>query len=305
MPKATLGVLLLLVGGVSAFSRQAPPAPAAQAAATRTATGSLRQLIPGHYIYSSTTYNSGIIVTSEGVVVLDALNSEAVARAQREAIASTIRQPVRMLVSSTFHNNYSKGNVAYADVLKIGHEHYRTDLLELMQREKVSAGEQQARLPNQTFRDRMTLYLGGKEIQILYVGRAHTRGDSIIFVPQDRIAYLSELYFADQFLFIADGYGLDWLRALDAVEALGADIVVPGHGPIPADPRETRQGLQRFRQMLVEVRDTVQKEIARGATEDQAVAAIRWPQYEKMLGYDTQRETAVRRLYQQLTGKLP
>jgi glyoxylase-like metal-dependent hydrolase (beta-lactamase superfamily II) len=305
MPKATLGVLLLLVGGVSAFSRQAPPAPAAQAAATRTATGSLRQLIPGHYIYSSTTYNSGIIVTNEGVVVLDALNSEAVARAQREAMASTIRQPVRVLVSSTFHNNYSKGNVAYADALKIGHEHYRTDLLELMQREKVSAEEQTARLPSQTFRDRMTLYLGGKEIQILYVGRAHTRGDSIIFVPQDRIAYLSELYFADQFLFIADGYGLDWLRALDAVEALGADIFVPGHGPVPADPRETRQGLQRFRQMLVDVRDAVQKEIARGATEDQAVAATRWPQYEKLQGYDAQRETAVRRLYQQLTGKLP
>jgi len=301
MPKPTLGALLLLLGCVSAFSQQPPPAPAAE----RNATGTLRPIIPGHYVYSSTTYNSGIIVTGDGVVVLDALNSEAVARAQREAIASTIRQPVRILVSSTFHDNYSKGNVAYADVLKIGHENYRTDLLELMQRQKVSAGEQQARLPNQTFRDRMTLYLGGKEIQVLYVGRAHTRGDSIVFVPQDRIAYLSELLFADQFLFINDGYGLDWLRALDAVEALGADIFVPGHGPIPADPRETRQGLRRFRQMLVDVRDAVQAEIARGATEDQAVAAIRWPQYEKMLGYSAQRETAVRRLYQQLTGKLP
>ena len=127
----------------------------------------------------------------------------------------------------------------------------------------------------------------------------------IIFVPQDRIVYLSELYFADQFLFIADGYGLDWLRALDAVQALGADIFVPGHGPIPADPRETRQGLARFRQMIVDVRDAVQQEIARGATEDEAVATIRWPQYERLLGYDAQRETAVRRFYQQLTGKLP
>jgi glyoxylase-like metal-dependent hydrolase (beta-lactamase superfamily II) len=305
MLKATLGLLVVLLGGVSAFPRQAARNPAGQAPAEGTPVGALRQIIPGHYVYSSATYNSGIIATSEGVVVLDALNSEAVARAQREAMASVIRQPVRVLVSSTFHNNYSKGNVAYADVLKIGHEHYRTDLLELMQREKVPAEEQQARRPNQTFRDRMTLYLGGKEIQILYVGRAHTRGDSIIFVPQDRIAYLSELYFADQFLFINDGYGLDWLRALDAVDALGADIVVPGHGPIPPDPRETRHGLRRFRQLLVDVRDAVQKEIARGATEDQAVAAIKWPQYEKLQGYDAQRETAVRRLYQQLTGKLP
>ena len=295
MPKSSLGVLLLFLGGVAVFGQQAPLNP----------NGALRQIIPGHYMYSSGTYNSGIIVTSDGVVVLDALNTEAVARAERDAIASAIRQPIRVLVSSTFHNNYSKGNLAFADVWKIGHENYRTDLLELMQREKVSAEEQKARLPNQTFRDRVTLHLGGKEIQVLYVGRAHTRGDSIIFVPRDRIAYLSELYFADQFLFINDGYGLDWLRALDAVEALGADIFVPGHGPIPVDPRETRQGLRRFRQMLVDVRDAVQQEIARGATEDQAVASIRWPQYEKMQSYDAQRETAVRRLYQQLTGKLP
>ena len=305
MPKPIVGALLLLLGSVAAFPQQPPPNPAGQAAAERNPPATLRQIIPGHYVYSSTTYNSGVIVTSEGVVVLDALNSEAVARAQRDAMAGAIPQPIRMLVSSTFHNNYSKGNIAYADVLKIGHENYRTDLVELMQREKVSAAEQRARLPNQTFRDRMTLHLGGKEIQILHVGRAHTRGDSIVFVPQARIVYLSELYFADQFLFINDGYGLDWLRALDTIAALDADIFVPGHGPIPSDPRDTRQGLGRFRQMLVDVRDAVQKEIARGATEDQAAAAIRWPQYEHLQGYDAQRETAVRRLHRQLTGKLP
>ena len=88
------------------------------------------------------------------------------------------------------------------------------------------------------------------------------------------------------------------------MEALGADIFVPGHGPIPSDPRETRQELRRFRQMLVDIRDAVQKEVARGATEEQAVAAVRWPQYEKMQSYDAQRETAVRRLYRQLTGAL-
>jgi glyoxylase-like metal-dependent hydrolase (beta-lactamase superfamily II) len=296
MLKSTIGIVLVLLCCVSASSQQAQRTTPVQ---------TLREIIPGHYVFTSGTFNSGIIVTSEGVVVLDALDSESVGRAEREAIANTIRQPVRVLVSSTFHNNYSKGNVAYADVWKIGHENYRTDLRALMQREKASAEEQKARLPNETYRDRVTLYLGGKEIQILYVGRGHTRGDSIIYVPQDRIAYLSELFFAEQFLFINDGYGLDWLKALDAVEALGAEIFVPAHGPIPADPRETRQGLSRFRQMLVDIRDAVQSEIARGATEDQAVAAIRWPQYEKMQSYNAQREVAVRRLYRQLTGALP
>jgi cyclase len=302
MPKPSGGALLSVLVGISVLSQ--PLLRAAQAPAAPNPMGTLRQIIPGHYVYSVTTFNSGIVATGEGVVVLDALSSDAIARSQRDAIAATIGQPIRALVSSTFHNQYSKGNTAYTDVLKIGHEQYRTDLISLMQREKIPAEEQRARLPGQTFRDRMTLHLGGKEIQILHVGRAHTRGDSIIFVPQDRIVYLSELYFENQFLFINDGYGLDWLRALDTVLALDADVFVPGHGPIPADPRQTRQGLVRFRQMIIDVRDSVQKELARGATEDQAVAAVQFPQYAKLQGYDAQRETAIRRLYRQLTGKL-
>lgn len=230
MRKSTIAPLGLMLCCLVAFSQQ-PQRPDA-----------LRQIIPGHYVFTSGTFNSGVISTNEGARVIDALNSEPVGRAERKTIEDTIRQPVRVLVSSTFHDNYSKGNVAYADVWKIGHENYNTDLLELMQREKVPAEEQKARLPNQTFQERITLYLGGKEIQILYVGRAHTRGDSILYVPQDRIVYLSELFFANQFLYINDGYGLDWLKALDAVEALGAEIFVPGHGRIPADPRGNSTG---------------------------------------------------------------
>jgi glyoxylase-like metal-dependent hydrolase (beta-lactamase superfamily II) len=256
-------------------------------------------------MFNSGDLNSGILATSEGVVVFDALDSEAVARAEREAIADTIGQPVRFLVSSPYHNPYSKGNVAYADVWKIGHELYRTDLIRQMERDKASPEEQKARLPNQTFRDKITLYLGGKEIQVLYLGRAHTRGDSIVYVPQDRIVYLSEVFSAGQFLFMGDGYGLDWLKTVEAAAALDADIFVPGHSPLPADPKQTREEFLRYRQMLVDVRDSVQQAIARGATEDQAVATIQWPQYEKLRGYESQRPTAIRRLYRQLTGALP
>jgi cyclase len=173
-----------------------------------------------------------------------------------------------------------------------------------MQRDRASPEEQKARLPQVIYRDRLTIHLGGKEIQVLYLGKGHTRSDSIIFVPQDRIAYVSELFFSDQFLYINDGYGVSWLKTLDAVEALAADIIVPGHGPVPEDPRETRQGLHRFRQMLVDLRDAVQKEIARGATEDQVAAAIKLPQYEQMQGYKSQREVAVRRTYREMMGTL-
>jgi cyclase len=172
--------------------------------------GSLRQIIPGHYAYSTIrdgrVFSSGVVVTSEGAVVFDALETEAIARAERQSISNIIKQPVRYLVSSPFHDPFSKGNLAYADVFKIGHENYRAGLLDQMKRGGASADEQRARLPDATFRDRMTLYLGGKEIQILHFGKAHTAGDSVLFVPQDRIAYLSEVFFNEEFPNMAGGF---------------------------------------------------------------------------------------------------
>jgi cyclase len=285
------------------------PAASQTPAAGQTAGGGLRQIIPGHYVYSTSNagriFNSGIIVTSEGAVVVDALESEAIARAERAAISGTIKQPVRYLVSSSFHDPFSKGNIAYGDVFKIGHENYRAGLLDQMKRGGASAEEQRARLPTETFRDRVTFYVGDKEVQILHFGPAHTRGDSVVFVPQDRLAYLSEVFFSDEFPNMAQGYGISWLRVLDAVEGLGADILVPGHGPIPEDPKGTRAGLDRMRQILIDARDALQREVARGATEDQAAAAVTLQQYEKLPTYAAQREVTVRRMYKELTGNLP
>ncbi len=149
----------------------------------------------------------------------------------------------------------------------------------------------------------MTFYFGGKEIQILHIGRAHTRGDSIVFVPEDRIVYLSELLFYDRFPWMESGY-VNWIQALDIALNLDADIFVPGHGTMSDDPRQSRQAVVRFRQILVDARDAVQKEIARGATEDQVLATVLLPQYKDLSGYQQQREVVVRRTYRDLKGTL-
>jgi len=270
--------------------------------------GTLRQIVPGHYVYSRNNegrlFNSGVVATGEGVLVFDALDSDAIARAERQAIADVVKQPIRYLVSSPFHDPFSKGNLAYADVFKIGHENYRAGLLDQMQRGRVPDDEQRARMPNATFHERMTVYLGGKEIQVLHFGAAHTKGDSILVVPQDRIAYMSEVFFNEEFPNMAGGYGVSWIRVLDAVKALDVDIFIPGHGPIPEDPKHTRAALDRARQILVDARDGIQNEIARGATEDQAVAALTLQQYEKLPSFAGQREVVLRRIYKELKGTL-
>jgi glyoxylase-like metal-dependent hydrolase (beta-lactamase superfamily II) len=271
----------------------------------------LRQIKPGYYVYLhgddtpgvSSTFNSGVIVTGEGALVIDALGSEVIARRVREAISRVTSQPIRFLISCTFHNPFTGGNGIYADAFKIGHEHYRTDLLKLLQ--NASDEEKRRKLPHQTYSERMTLYWGGKEIQILYLGRAHTRGDTIVFVPEDRIAYLSGIFNFDEFPYISDGYSADWMRTLEAAEALKADIFVPGHGFLPREPRETRAGLRRHWQILKDVRDAVQKQVDRGASEDEALHAIDLPQFRKFKGYQRALEIAVRRIHRELTLGLP
>jgi len=301
MPKVATSLLIVVALSGVVWS-QTPPAERPAFPAT------LRQIIPGHYVYAANNegrlFNSGVVVTSDGVLVFDALETEATARAERQAIAGVTMQPIRYLVSSPFHDPFSGGNAVYADVFKIGHENYRAGLLDQMQRGNVPADKQRARLPHATFRDRMTFHLGGKEMQVLHFGAAHTKGDSILFVPQDRIVYMSEVFFNEEFPNMAGGYGVSWIRVLDAVRALDADIFIPGHGPIPDDPRQTRAALDRARQILVEARDGVQNQIAQGATEDQAVAAVKLDQYSKLFAFGNQREVVLRRIYRELKGTL-
>ena len=307
--KETLKPAMLLLTVVALYSNSGAgaqtQAPAASGAAR---TGSLRQIIPGHYVYTTNNegrlFNSGIVATNEGVLVFDALDTDAIARAERQAIADTIKQPVRYLVSSPFHDPFNGGSAVYADVLKIAHENYRAGLIDQMQRGNVPADVQRLRMPNATYRDRMTFYLGGKEIQVLHFGSAHTKGDSVLFVPQDRIAYLSEVFFNEEFPNMAGGYGVSWVKALDTLKALDADIFIPGHGPIPDDPKQTRAALDRARQILVDARDGVQNQIAQGATEDQAVAAVKLDQYSKLYAFMGQREVVLRRIYRELKGTL-
>ena len=267
--------------------------------------GKLEQVIPGHYVYSNGARISGVIVTSEGVVVLDALSNERMANDERRLIQEQIRQPVKYLISGTFHNNYSLGNVAYPEAIKIGHENYKTDLFAQFKTDNRPAAQQQAIAPQITFRDKMTITLGGKDIQILYLGRGHTRGDAAVFVPQDRIVYLSEIFFDGRFPFGDDAY-VEWIATIDNALKLDADIFVPGQGPsqIAQAPRMSREALIRARAVLVNFRDSVQREITRGATEEQAVAAVQLPEYRNMVGYDQQRAVLVKRMYQDLKGQI-
>jgi len=274
-------------------------------------TPGLRKLMNDCFVYLhtddrpgvSSTFNSGVIVTDEGVVIIDALGSEAISRKVREAILKVTPKPVRFLISTTPHRPFTGGNAVYADTFRIAQENTRSDLIKLL--EKKPAEERKNELPHLTFRERTTLYLGGKEIQILFFGRGHTRSDTIVFLPQDRIAYMGETFYCDEFPYISSGYSADWIRTIEAAERLEADIFIPGHGFIPRNLKETRDELRNHRQVLKNVRDAVEIQVKKGVSEDEALAAIDLPQFKKFKGYQRALEIAVRRIYRELTVGLP
>jgi glyoxylase-like metal-dependent hydrolase (beta-lactamase superfamily II) len=302
MSKAMTALALLIPLILFAFLAEARLSPGHAQETGIAPMGALKEIIPGYYRYNSHGFISGVIDTSDGVVVIDALGSEVVAKDELRQITAMLHKPVRYLISSTFHNNYTRGNVVYTDAVKIGTENYRTDLVDLMQ--GLPEAQRQARLPDLTYGDRMALHLGGKDIEILYIGRAHTRGDSIVFVPKDHIVYMSELFFYDRFPWMDSGY-VNWINAIDIALKLDANIFVPAHGTMPDNPLESRQALVRFRKVLVDARDAVEKQIAQGATQDQAAARVLLPQYKELDGYRQQREVVVRRMYEDLKGELP
>jgi len=267
--------------------------------------GFLLEIIPGHYRYENGNRVAGVIVTDEGAVVLDGLSNPEMGQDVRAKVLAATGQPVRYLVNSTFHNNYTRGNAAYTDVVSIGHEFYREDLVTLMEENGASAEERASRLPKMTFTENMTLYLGGKEIQIIHIGPAHTRGDSIMYVPEDRIVYVSELIFYNQFPFYNSGY-IGWIDAIDRILAMDVDIFVPGQGPMTYDdPRESRDKFLAIRQILVDARDGVQAQIAQGATEEEVLQNVTLEQYAYVGdAFEAQSQVMLSRMYRELVGTL-
>jgi len=93
--------------------------------------------------------------------------------------------------------------------------------------------------PNEVFENRLDLTIGGKKIELHNVGPAHTAGDTLVYVPGDRIVYTGDIIFADAHPIVWDGPVANWIRACDLMLSWDVDVVVPGHGRI-CDPKAVR-----------------------------------------------------------------
>jgi glyoxylase-like metal-dependent hydrolase (beta-lactamase superfamily II) len=86
--------------------------------------------------------------------------------------------------------------------------------------------------PTETFDGELHLSVGGREVRLLEVGPAHTMGDTIVWLPEERVVFTADVLFVGAHPIMWAGPVENWLRALDVVLGLDAAVIVPGHGPL-------------------------------------------------------------------------
>lgn len=105
-------------------------------------------------------------------------------------------------------------------------------------------------LPTQTFDDALSLKVGDKRVELIEVGPAHTKGDVIVHVPDDRVVYTGDILFIGGHPVMWEGPVSNWIRACERIEAMDVDAIVPGHGPLT-----DKAGVRKLREYLSYVRD--------------------------------------------------
>lgn len=193
--------------------------------------------------------NAGFIVTSQGVVVVDALGSPRDGEALLETIRSVTSQPVRWLILTHHHPDHDFGAIAFkrAGAKVIAHPDTRTlaseggpdalvaDWTRVVGRDAMR-GFAFADRPDRPVTASETLRLGGRTIVVTHPGAAHTAGDLMVWLPRERILFAGDLLVEDGVTMVVDGSASALERALDEIRRLSPRVAVPGHGAIPNDP---------------------------------------------------------------------
>ena len=253
------------------------------------------------------TTNSLIINTSEGVVVVDGQGS--VAKTQR--LVDTIRrltpQPIRYVVVGADHADHVAGNSAFpAAATVIAHPNSKATMEAMAARARQSGGAP-IPVPQETVTDKRVLTLGGTEIQILFLGRAHTGGDLEVYLPREGILFMSEVFFNRLYPSVGgnrSGRPIEWLATIRRAEALRATVYVPNHGFVDS-PEVLNEELVQFRRALENLVAESRRMHDAGIPLDTAFRTINLGEFGYWYRAANNMPDAVRQTYLELDGKLP
>jgi len=262
--------------------------------------------------------NTGVIVGDDAVMVIDTQATPAMAEDVIRRIRAVTDKPIRYVVLSHYHAVRVLGAAAYgAEQIIASRDTY--DLIrERGEQDKASEIGRFPRLfqavetvpagltwPSITFSGSMSIWLGGLEVQLLQLGRGHTKGDTVAWLPEQRILFSGDLVEFDATPYAGDAYFGQWPATLDALSALQPRALVPGRGPALSTPEAVAQGLAGTRGFIAELHASVAAGAAAGhdlrTVYRDTVARLR-PRYGHWVIFDHCMPFDVTRCYEEVTG---
>lgn len=273
----------------------------------------VQELAPGVYSYEQLrsageerfTTVSMFVVTDEGVLVADGQGSVEETRRLVEHIGRITDQPITTVVICSDHGDHTGGNSAFpADAELIAHptsaENLRASAAAAAERE----GSAPVVLPTRLVEDRETIEMGGREIQVLFLGRAHTGGDLMVYLPDEKVLFMSEAYLHRVFPAMRSAYPSEWVATIERAQAMDVDVYVPGHGFV--DPPEVlEEELEVYRRAVVRVIDEASRLHAEGLSLEEAQEQATFGDLETWSLRSSQGARAIQQVYAELNGELP
>lgn len=251
-----------------------------------------------------------IIVTNDGVVLVDAMGDPDQGQKLVDNIKKITPQPVKYLIVGSDHGDHMAGNGA----LKAAWP----NIVAISTPASQQALEKNPLKPTELVTDKRTLNVGGTEIQILNLGRAHTGGDLVVYLPQSKVMFMSEVYLRGVFPAMRSAYPSEWLETIKKAQAMNANLYIAGHGWVD-DPAVMKAGLEDSRKAIEAVIKEAKRlhdakvpcvvtQAAPGAAPPppcEAVQKANWGVANDLALKDSQAQIALLKVYQELDGKLP
>src|SRR5216110_421755 len=230
------------------------------------------QLSDNAYAYTAEgDPNTGVIVGDDAVMVIDTQATPVMAEDVIRRIRQVTDKPVKYVLMSHYHAVRVLGASAYAAQEIIASQDTYDLIVERGAQDMKSEIERFPRLfqavesvpgltwPTLVFEQRLTLWLGKLQVEIMQLGRGHTKGDTVVWLPQEKILFSGDLVEYGATPYTGDAYLTDWPATLDAVAALKPAKLVPGRGASLQTQAEVRKGLEGTRAFVTEMFEAVKR----------------------------------------------
>jgi cyclase len=207
--------------------------------------------------------NVAVYITDEGVILIDD-KFDRDHQSIVDQVKSVTNQPIKYVINTHYHQDHSGGNTKFLPTAEIiSTAMARTNIVEHKQVGNVQPPDvSPARI---TFTTETAVYLGGKEVRAIFMGRGHTNGDAVIYFPALRTLHTGDLMAGTSPLIDYNGGGsvVEWTKTLDNALKLDFDTVIPGHGAIT-----NKAGLMTYRNNVEKMRNRVSGLIHEGKSQD-------------------------------------